>query len=209
MLEECTVRSPENVPNRLSATIAAQRSAAQNGQYSAPMYSTSGLPPEVSGGPLTGCGVPVTPLPVPTASSVAAGTLVTSETTCASAAPVGPLLAPPDAAALGPVLTFTTTKATTTATAPAASSIRLRIRARRAAARCAAIFCCLVTPCLTLLALPIDPVRHRRTDAGGGHGRPAVVAACWPAACPPAGCPARCAAAASSCGIVLTGTLPR
>ena len=33
---ECTVASPENVPNRLSATIIAQRSAAQYGQYSAP-----------------------------------------------------------------------------------------------------------------------------------------------------------------------------
>ncbi len=34
---ECTVARPLNVPNRLSATIIAQRSAAQYGQYSAPM----------------------------------------------------------------------------------------------------------------------------------------------------------------------------
>jgi hypothetical protein len=30
-------RSPEKEPNRLSATTSAHRSAAQNGQYSAPM----------------------------------------------------------------------------------------------------------------------------------------------------------------------------
>ena len=41
------------MPKRLSALTIAQRWAAQNGQYSAPMYSTSGLPPEVSGVPLT------------------------------------------------------------------------------------------------------------------------------------------------------------
>ena len=41
--------SPENVPNLLSATTSAQRSAAQYGQYSAPTYTTCGLPPLVSG----------------------------------------------------------------------------------------------------------------------------------------------------------------
>ena len=40
------------VPLAASRALA-QRCAAQNGQYSAPMYSTSGLPPEVSGAPLT------------------------------------------------------------------------------------------------------------------------------------------------------------
>ena len=34
---EWTVVRPLNVPNRLSATIIAQRSAAQYGQYSAPV----------------------------------------------------------------------------------------------------------------------------------------------------------------------------
>ena len=42
------VVSPENVPKRLSAMIIGQRSAAQYGQYSAPMYKISGLPLEVS-----------------------------------------------------------------------------------------------------------------------------------------------------------------
>src|SRR5215469_9577317 len=37
LLAECVVASPEKVPNRLSATTRAHRSAAQNGQYSAPM----------------------------------------------------------------------------------------------------------------------------------------------------------------------------
>jgi len=46
--------SPENVPNRLSATAIAHRSVAQYGQYSAPMYSTSGWPAEVRGGADTG-----------------------------------------------------------------------------------------------------------------------------------------------------------
>ena len=53
LLDEWIVLSPENVPKRLSDMTMAQRWAAQNGQYSAPMYSTSGLPPEVSGLPLT------------------------------------------------------------------------------------------------------------------------------------------------------------
>ena len=88
---ECTVASPENVPNRLSATIIAQRSAAQYGQYSAPMYSTSGLPLAVRAEPLMVVGLAVTaPLPVPTLSRVLAGTEVTLDTTLARAAPVGP-----------------------------------------------------------------------------------------------------------------------
>src|ERR1700746_2069275 len=51
VVEEWMVLSPENVPNRLRATIIDQRSAAQYGQYSAPMYSISGLPLEVRGVP--------------------------------------------------------------------------------------------------------------------------------------------------------------
>ena len=53
VLDECVVVRPVKVPNRLSALTIAQRCAAQNGQYSPPMYSTSGLPPDVSGVPLT------------------------------------------------------------------------------------------------------------------------------------------------------------
>ena len=95
VLAECTVLRPEKVPNRLSATTIAHRSAAQYGQYSAPMYSTSGLPPDVSGvPPLIAIGRPDTPLPAPTALRVLAGTLVVSVTTLASAVPVGPLLTP-------------------------------------------------------------------------------------------------------------------
>ena len=53
LLDEWIVLSPENVPKRLSDTIMAQRWAPQNGQYSAPMYRISGLPPAVSALPLT------------------------------------------------------------------------------------------------------------------------------------------------------------
>src|SRR6516225_7498301 len=49
---------PEKVPNRLSATISGQRSAAQYGQKSAPTYRTSGLPSLMSGEPLTGVRYP-------------------------------------------------------------------------------------------------------------------------------------------------------
>src|SRR5207244_10253132 len=92
MVEERTVLSPEKVPNRLSATIIDHRSAAQYGQYSAPMYTISGLPPEVSGvPPLTGWIFPVNePPPSPIVSSVLAGTFVALDTTLARAEPVGP-----------------------------------------------------------------------------------------------------------------------
>src|ERR1700761_2762162 len=60
VVEEGTVLSPEKVPNRLRATIIDQRSAAQYGQSSAPMYTTSGSPPEAGGAPpLTGWILPV------------------------------------------------------------------------------------------------------------------------------------------------------
>ena len=53
MLDECVVVRPVKVPNRLNALTIAQRWAAQNGQYSPPMNSTSGLPFWVSEGPST------------------------------------------------------------------------------------------------------------------------------------------------------------
>src|SRR5919108_4648749 len=92
------VLSPENVPNRLSATIIDQRSAAQYGQYSAPMYSSSGLPLAVSGVPPETVWIfPVNePLPSPILSSVLAGTPVTLDTTPDRAAPVGPFDELPD-----------------------------------------------------------------------------------------------------------------
>ena len=43
--EDVVVCRPDHVPNRLRACTIAQRSAAQNGQNSAPMKSISGLPP--------------------------------------------------------------------------------------------------------------------------------------------------------------------
>lgn len=55
----------ENVPNFERATIIAHLSAAQKGQYSAPMYSTSGLPfcvravPDIAVGFVTPCPVPI------------------------------------------------------------------------------------------------------------------------------------------------------
>src|SRR5207247_8480912 len=105
------VLSPEKVPNRLNAMIIDQRSAAQYGQYSAPMYSISGLPPEVRGvPPLTGWIFPVNE-PPPIVSSVLAGTFVTLDTTLARAEPVGPF----DELAGGLLFALITMKATTTA----------------------------------------------------------------------------------------------
>ncbi len=67
-------RSGLKVPNLRSAAAMAQRSAAQKGHHSAPMYSISGLPPEVSAGPVTGFSACVLELPMPTWASTLAGT---------------------------------------------------------------------------------------------------------------------------------------
>ena len=141
---------------RESATIIDQRSAAQYGQYSAPMYSISGFPPEVSGvPPLTGWILPVNE-PEPILSSVLAGTFVTLDTTLARAAPVGPF---GPAVPVFLVFSLITTKATTIASTammlPDAMRIRRRCSARRAAARCAAIFSRRLLSTLVLLALPM------------------------------------------------------
>src|SRR6266487_3709879 len=137
------VLSPENVPNRLRATIIDQRSAAQYGQYSAPMYSISGLPPEVSGvPPLTGGIFPVNePPPSPILSSVLAGTFVTLDTTLARAEPVGPLDELPDGLLFALITMKVTTTAITTRMLPDAMRIRRRCSARRLAA-------CLLVPSL-------------------------------------------------------------
>src|SRR5260221_13778764 len=94
--------SGESVPNRLSATAIDQRMAAQYGQYSAPMYSISGLPPLVSGLSAIGLiGRPPESKPLPTVSRVPGGTPVTLLITLAGrAAPVGELAAPPPLAGL-------------------------------------------------------------------------------------------------------------
>src|SRR5580658_7815675 len=56
---------PVKFPNLSRATIIAQRSAAQKGQYSAPMYRTSGLPLSVRGEPEIEAGARM-PDPLPT-----------------------------------------------------------------------------------------------------------------------------------------------
>ena len=124
----------EKVPNLLSATVIAHRSAAQYGQYSAPMYSISGFPCEVSGGaPVTGNMVVAVPLP--TEFSVLAGTLVI----CFSA--VATLFAAATDECRNELITMNATTTTSTATTlPAVSRTCLRTWARRAAACCAAIF---------------------------------------------------------------------
>src|SRR6266536_791819 len=152
------VLSPEKVPNRLRATIIDQRSAAQYGQYSAPMYSISGLPPEVSGvPPLTGGIFPVNePPPSPILSSVLAGTFVTLDTTLARAEPVGPLDELPDGLLFALITMKVTTTAITTRMLPDAMRIRRRCSARRSAARCAAIFSRRLAssnPCVSQLAV--------------------------------------------------------
>jgi len=80
--EECVPDRFENVPKRDSATASAQRSAAQNGQYSAPTYVISGLP----FAPSRTLPFPIllgstSPDGLPTASRVAAGT-ESAATTC-------------------------------------------------------------------------------------------------------------------------------
>ena len=92
---------------------------AQIGQNSAPMYSNSGLPPDVSGGSLIGCaGVRFDTLAA-AAVRVARGMVVSLVTAAVGAGWRGAPLALP-------LPTFTaisaTTTATTTATAPPANS---------------------------------------------------------------------------------------
>ncbi len=79
--------SGEKVPNRFSATAIAHRSAAQYGHHSAPMYSISGLPPELSAAPVAGLSADGSELPMPTLASVLAGTL-RSDWTLAGSGPV-------------------------------------------------------------------------------------------------------------------------
>src|ERR1700744_200624 len=82
-------RSGEKVPNRLRATAIAHLSAAQYGHHSAPMYSISGFPPEVSGEPVAGLSAPESALPAPTLARVLAGTLRSACTLAGN----GPLVA--------------------------------------------------------------------------------------------------------------------
>src|ERR1022692_4462082 len=163
-------RRPEKVPKRLSATAMAHRSVAQYGQYSAPMYRTSGLPPDVRAEPEMDVTAFETVLPGPIAFSVAAGTAVMSLITLAgSAAPVAEV---PEPALTEFWLALMTMKATTTTTTarmlPPVMKIRLRISAFRAAARCAATlsraFCCLI-----LVALLIDRLSYEWSPSVTGR----------------------------------------
>src|ERR1700722_9312272 len=147
--------TPVKVPNRLSATAMAHRSAAQNGQYSAPMYSISGLPLLVSGAPVTRVIDLGFDVPPPTVFSVAAGTVAMLFRVLAlRVVPVAePVLA--DVLWFALKITKPTTMAITTTTAPEARNTRLRTSARRAAARCAAPLSRADPFLLFLLALPM------------------------------------------------------
>src|ERR1700722_17334800 len=82
--EEWMKLTPDSVPNRLSAAASTQRSAAQNGQNSPPMWRTSGLPWAVgSATPLSG----LSPVAGPGATvvNVPAGTLAPCAATRGSA----------------------------------------------------------------------------------------------------------------------------
>ena len=144
---------PDSAPNRLTAAAIAHRSAAQNGQYSPPMYSSSGFPPAVSSGCPVSAFRPVA-APAPTALKVAEGILVMWRATPGSAtadAVVARAGGWSSLATMSPA-----TSASTTATLPPVIRIRRRVSARRPAARCASIF-----------ALAFCS----RTRAGGGQAR--------------------------------------
>src|SRR5215475_4138280 len=146
----------DSVPNRLRATAMDHRIAAQYGQYSAPMYSISGLPLLVSSGPVTLVtgGEVVMTEPLPTVARALAGTPVTLLATLAGRG-VRPVEV---GVVVGELIDLTRMKATTmtmtASTLPPVMNRRLRCSARFSAARWAAIFsrafCCLI-----LVALPI------------------------------------------------------
>src|SRR6516162_9818116 len=123
------------------------------------MYSISGLPLLVSSAPLStlaGAEVMLGIAPLPTASRVAGGTLVTSCATLAGrAVPAGE---PADGVGVlewsTRAMISTATTASTTITLPPVMTSRRRASALRAASRCAAIFSRALRS-LILLALPI------------------------------------------------------
>src|SRR5215469_15488939 len=128
----------ENVPNLLRASTIDHRSAAQYGQYSAPMYSTSGFPFTVSGVPEMGLSGATAPLgPAPTLSSTVAGTDVSSLTTAAFDEAV--LLAFAVGVWFSDFQTtrLTTITMTTSTLPPATKNLRWVSRRRSAACNCA------------------------------------------------------------------------
>ena len=122
------------------------------------MYSISGLPLLVSGGPVTlviGAGLNVRTEPLPTFARTLAGTPVTFLVTLA-----GSGVRPAElGVVVGEFIDLTTMNATTMAitasTLPPVMNMRLRCSARRSAARCAAIFsrafCCLILVALLIV----------------------------------------------------------
>src|ERR1700730_3069438 len=163
---------PEKVPKRLSATTMAQRSVAQYGQYSAPMYSTSGLPLAVSGVPEMEVTDFAYAVPGPTAVSVLAGTVVRFLTTLGGRAVALAELAELDAGLLVALMTMKATTTTTTARMlPAVMKTRLRISARCAAARCAAIFSRAFSRLILVALLIACPMNGCRRSPAAVHRR--------------------------------------
>src|SRR5450631_3337827 len=172
-------RRPEKVPKRLSATAMAHRSVAQYGQYSAPMYRISGLPPDIRvvpeppEPPEMDVTAFETVLPGPIAFSVAAGTAVMSLITLAgSAAPVAEVPEPVLAEFWLALMTMKATTTTMTARMlPPVMKIRLRISAFRAAARCAAIFSRAFSRLILVALLIACPMNGRGRSPARVHRR--------------------------------------
>src|ERR1022692_1547257 len=141
-------RRPEKVPKRLSATTMAHRSVAQYGQYSAPMYRTSGLPADVRAEPEMDVTAFETVLPGPIAFSVAAGT-----------------------AGMALMTMKATTTTTTARMLPPVMKIRLRISVFRAAARCAAILSRAFSRLILVALLIACPMNGRGRSPAGVHRR--------------------------------------
>src|SRR3954447_11982118 len=126
--------SPVKVPNRARAATTDQRSAAQNGQYSAPTYTMRGLPSAASGADVIALGSVLT-LPTPTLSKVATGIDVTPLITSSLAAVV---LAPSSLCRRPTATTIATTTTTARMIAPTPISLLRRWRAASSRRACSA-----------------------------------------------------------------------
>src|SRR6185369_5681674 len=149
--------------------------------YSAPTYSTLGLPPEVSAGASTFRGTACT-LPAPTLSSVACGTPVTALTTAVLAAAaradgveVEPA-EPPEPTPAAFATTSPTSSTTTTPMLPPASSTRRRRAARACSARIAATLSSAAALSLVRLliecVLPWGPAAQAAVSSVAGRSGP-------------------------------------
>ena len=137
MADEVVPLKPVKVPNFERAITIAQRSAAQKGQYSAPMYRISGLPSEHDGlgGGRQGLGRagPRRGSDFAAAARVLTGTSSTCEIMLGVRAKV-PGLADPLLVVLPPLTFNTTTTAMSTTTAPVAAIAIQMLRCRRCSA---------------------------------------------------------------------------